>query len=66
MSALPRWAFALAISTIQLGWLLRAAGAGFGVSGFVIALSNHVDLDGLHRFDGLDGGEAWPSSAVVL
>lgn len=47
------------MSAIQLGWLFLAAGTGFGESGFMMALSNHVDLDfdGLQRFEGLDGGD---------
>ena len=56
LSALAFCAFALAMSAIQLGWVLRGPEAGFGDSGFVMALSNQVDFVGLQRFDGLAGG----------
>lgn len=53
------------MSDIQLGWLFRAVD-GLGDSGFVIALSSQLDFVGLHRLEGLEGGEVWPSSADVL
>lgn len=65
VSPLTRCAFAFAMFVIQSGWLLRA-GVGLGESGFVIELSSQLDFVGLQRLDGLEGGEMWPSSAVVL
>jgi hypothetical protein len=54
ISTLPRCCLMRLISDIQAGW----AGGGcfnLGDSGLFNALSNQLDLLGLHRFDGLGG-----------
>jgi hypothetical protein len=55
-STLLRCCLILLISAIQAGcW--GGGSLGFGESGLLSALSSQLDLVGLHRFEGLGGGE---------
>lgn len=61
-SPLLRCCFALVMSAIQLGW--AECCEGLGDSGRERALSSQLALVGLHRLEGLSGGEQRPAGVA--